>query len=134
MTQTSFTIGALAKKSGVSVETIRFYQRQGLLVEPDKPAKGVRRYTEHDVRRILFIKKGQALGFSLHEISELLSFEDGRHCKEVNEIALIKLVQIRERINALRTIEIALSDLADKCGKNNGSLLCPIIMALLERS
>ena len=59
MTQKSFTIGALAKKAGVNVETIRFYQRRGLLVEPVKPFKGVRHYSERDVQRVRFIKQGQ---------------------------------------------------------------------------
>ena len=79
MTQECFTIGVLAKRAGVNVETIRFYQRRGLLTEPDRPLKGVRRYAERDVQRVRFIKQGQKLGFSLDELTELLSLEDGQH-------------------------------------------------------
>jgi len=132
MTQESFTIGALAKKAGVNVETIRFYQRRGLLVEPERPLRGVRRYTEREARRVRFIKEGQKLGFSLDEIAELLSLDDGMRCREAREITLRKLAVIRERIAALQKMEKTLSDLAESCAKNTGAVSCPIIAALLE--
>jgi MerR family transcriptional regulator, mercuric resistance operon regulatory protein len=134
MTQKSFTIGALAKKAGVNVETIRFYQRRGLLVEPVKPLNGIRHYTEHDAQRVRFIKKGQQLGFSLDEILELLSLENGRHCREAKEIALRKLIQIRERIESLRMMETALSKLVEGCSCNPNPFSCPIIEDLLKLS
>ncbi len=133
MTEESFTIGVLAKKAVVNVETIRFYQRRGLLVEPEKPFKGVRHYTEREVKRIRFIKQGQKLGFSLDEISELLSLDDGKHCQEAKEIALRKLVLIRERIDGLRTMETALSNLIENCASNTESVSCPIILTLLKK-
>jgi MerR family mercuric resistance operon transcriptional regulator len=132
MTQKHFTIGALAKKAGVNVETIRFYQRRGLLVEPVKPSKGIRHYTEQDVQRVRFIKQGQKLGLSLDEISELLSLEEGRHCREAKEIALRKLILIRERIEGLRMMETALSNLVNNCASNTDPVSCPIIQALLK--
>jgi len=132
MTQKSFTIGALAKNAGVNVETIRFYQRRGLLVEPVKPFKGIRHYSEQDVQRVQFIKHGQKLGFSLDEIAELLSLEEGQHCREAKEIALRKLMQIRERVEGLRMMEIALSDLVESCVSNTDSVSCPIIRTLLK--
>jgi len=134
MTQKSFTIGTLAKMAGVNVETIRFYQRRGLLAEPDRPLKGVRRYAGRDAQRVRFIKQGQKLGFSLHELMELLSLEDGRHCREARDIAMKKLSSIRERIEGLRTIEKTLSELAENCSQNTGSVSCPIIHALLTAS
>ena len=134
MTQKIFTIGILAKKAGVNVETIRFYQRRGLLVEPVKPFKGVRHYTKSDVQRIRFIKQGQKLGFSLDEILELLCLDDGQHCREAKEIALRKLVLIRERIEGLRTMETALSNLVENCASNTEAVSCPIILALLTKS
>jgi MerR family transcriptional regulator, mercuric resistance operon regulatory protein len=76
------TIGAFAEAAGVNVETIRFYQRKGLLVEPDRPQGGIRRYGDVDVTRVRFVKAAQRLGFSLDEIGELLRLEDGTHCKE----------------------------------------------------
>jgi MerR family mercuric resistance operon transcriptional regulator len=132
MTQKSFTIGTLAKKAGVNVETIRFYQRRGLLPEPDRPLRGIRRYTERDAQRVCFIKQGQKLGFSLDELMELLSLEDGQHCREARDIALKKLSLIRERIEGLRTMEKVLSDLVDSCSQNTGAVSCPIILALLQ--
>ena len=132
MTQKSFTIGTLAKKAGVNVETIRFYQRRSLLVEPVKPFKGVRHYSEGDLLRVRFIKQGQKIGFSLDEILELLSLEDGPHCREAKDIALRKLVLIRERIEGLRTMETALSNLVENCVSNTDSVSCPIFVTLLE--
>jgi MerR family mercuric resistance operon transcriptional regulator len=132
MTQESFTISALAKKALVNVETIRFYQRRGLLIEPEKPLGGIRRYTDKDTQRVCFIKEGQKLGFSLDEITELLSLEDGKHCHETKEIALRKLILIRERIEGLRMMEAALSGLVESCSHNAGSVSCPIILTLLK--
>jgi MerR family mercuric resistance operon transcriptional regulator len=134
MIQKNFTIGALAKQAGVNVETIRFYQRRGLLAEPVKPLKGIRHYAEQDVQRVRFIKEGQKLGFSLDEVAELLSLEEGRHCREAREIALKKLVLIRERIEGLRTMETALSNLVASCASNTDSVSCPLIYSLLKTS
>jgi MerR family mercuric resistance operon transcriptional regulator len=134
MTEKSFTIGIVAKKAGVNVETIRFYQRRGLLVEPVKPFKGIRHYSEQDVQRVRFIKQGQKLGFSLDEILDLLSLEEGRQCQEAKDIALRKLNLVRERIEGLRTIEAALSRLVDCCARNTDAVSCPIIHALLKIS
>jgi MerR family mercuric resistance operon transcriptional regulator len=134
MTQESFTIGTLAKKAGVSVETIRFYQRRGLLPEPDKPFHSVRRYTEHHARRVRFIKQTQKLGFSLEEIAELLGLEVDRNCREVREIILRKLASIRERIEGLRAMEKKLSGLAESCHLNSSGGACPTLLALLEQA
>ena len=130
MTQKFFSIGELAKKAGVNVETIRFYQRRALLRQPVKPFNGIRHYTEQDAQRIRFIKQGQKFGFTLDEIAELLSLDDGRHCREAKEIALRKLDSIRERIEGLRTIEAALSSLVENCTNNADAVSCPIILAL----
>ena len=78
----SLTIGTLATLAGVHVETIRFYQRKGLLPEPDKPYGSIRRYATSEVARVQFVKSAQRLGFSLDEISRLLSLDDGTHCDE----------------------------------------------------
>ncbi len=82
MTDRGLTIGTLARQAGVNVETIRYYQRRGLLVEPTKPPRGVRHYSGADVARIHFIKSAQRLGFALDEITLLLRLEDGTHCVE----------------------------------------------------
>lgn len=130
--QKNFTIGLLAKKAGVGVETIRFYQRRGLLIEPVKPLKGVRHYTERDVQQIQFIKHGQKLGFSLDEISVLLKLDKKMHCREAKEIALRKLIKIRERMEGLRMIEITLSNLLENCESQIDPVSCPIINTLLK--
>lgn len=134
MAQKFFSIGELAKEAGVNVETIRFYQRRRLLRQPVKPFNGIRHYTERDAQRIRFIKQGQKLGFTLDEVAELLSLEDGRHCREAKEIAQRKLVSIRERIEGLRVMEAALSNLVEGCASNPDSVSCPIIIALLKPS
>lgn len=134
MTQKNFSIGELAKIAGVTIETIRFYQRRNLLRHPIKPFNGIRHYTERDAQRIRFIKQGQKLGFTLDEVAELLSLEDGRYCREAKEIAVRKLNLIRERVEALRKMETALSDLIEDCTSNTNSVSCPIINALLSAS
>ena len=75
----TLTIGVLAEAAGVNVETIRFYQRKGLLPEPDRPVGGIRRYGAADVARVRFIKSAQRLGFSLDDVAQLLRLEDGTH-------------------------------------------------------
>lgn len=132
MTQSFFSIGELAKKAGVNVETIRFYQRRHLLRHPVKPINGIRHYTERDAQRIRFIKQGQKLGFTLDEVAELLSLEDGQHCREAKKVAQRKLFSIRERIQGLRIMEAALSDLVEGCANNPDSVSCPIILTLLK--
>lgn len=134
MTQENFTIGQLAKTTEVNVETIRYYQRRALLAEPVRPHKGIRRYTERDAQRVRFIKQGQKLGFSLDELKELMSLEDEKQCQEARNIALKKLLSIRERIEGLKNMEKALSDLLECCSHNADEVSCPIIMALLNAS
>jgi MerR family mercuric resistance operon transcriptional regulator len=134
MTHENFTIGRLAKTTAVNVETIRYYQRRGLLAEPVRPHKGIRRYTERDAQRVRFIKQGQKLGFSLDELKELMSLENEQQCQETRNIALKKLSLIRERIEGLKAMEKALSDLIECCSQNADAVSCPIIMALLNAS
>ncbi|CQW49522.1 transcriptional regulator MerR [Salmonella enterica subsp. enterica serovar Typhi] len=93
----NLTIGVFAKAAGVNVETIRFYQRKGLLREPDKPYGSIRRYGEADVVRVKFVKSAQRLGFSLDEIAELLRLDDGTHCEEASSLAEHKLKDVREK-------------------------------------
>lgn len=130
MAEKLLTIGVLAKAAGVNIETIRFYQRRGLLAEPGKPFGGIRRYDDSHIHRIRFIKHGQTLGFSLAEIEELLSLEDGQHCCEAQEIAFRKLELIRFRIEGLQKMERALSVLVQRCAQKPGSVSCPIIATL----
>lgn len=124
------TISGLARAAGVNVETIRFYQRRGLLIEPDKPLGGIRRYGEAEVARMLFIKAAQRIGFTLDEIAQLLQLDDGAHCSEARAIAEHKLADVRQRLNDLQRMEAALAQLVDRCASRRGQVSCPLIDAL----
>ncbi len=98
-TQTdNLSIGAFAEAAGVNVETIRFYQRKGLLPEPDRPHGSIRRYGEADVARVRFVKSAQRLGFSLDEVGGLLTLDDGAHCDEARQLAEQKLINVRSKL------------------------------------
>ena len=125
-----YTIGTLAKQAGVNVETIRYYQRRSLVGEPARPLGGIRRYTDAHARRLRFIKEAQKMGFSLDEVAELLTLEDGRHCREAERIGLRKLTTVRERIAQLSRIEHVLATLVDQCHCNTGRVRCPLITSL----
>ncbi|WP_394697534.1 Hg(II)-responsive transcriptional regulator [Pseudoxanthomonas japonensis] len=124
------TIGALAKSAGVNVETIRFYQRKGLLPEPVRPYGGIRRYGATDLARLRFVKSAQRLGFSLEEIAQLLLLEDGTHCREAAQLATAHLSDVRARLADLHRIEAALSQLLAACESRRGQVSCPLIDAL----
>ncbi|MEW6312606.1 MAG: Hg(II)-responsive transcriptional regulator [Pseudomonadota bacterium] len=126
----NLTIGAFAKAAGVNVETIRFYQRKGLLLEPDRPYGSIRRYGAADVARVKFVKSAQRLGFSLDEIAELLELEDGSHCSEAAELAALRLADVRARLADLTRMEAVLSQLVAECCAQNGQVSCPLIDAL----
>lgn len=123
-------IGAFAAAAGVNVETIRFYQRKGLLPEPERGYGTIRRYGASDVARVKFVKSAQRLGFSLEEIAGLLTLEDGRHCDDARVVADQKLAEVRARLDDLRRIESALAQLVERCGASRGPITCPLIAAL----
>ncbi len=126
------TIGGLAKAAGVNVETVRFYQRKGLLPEPVRPYGSIRRYGAPDVARIKFVKAAQRLGFSLKEIGQLLKLEDGTHCSEAAEIAVHRLADVRVRLADLARMEAALLKLVSECDTRRGKISCPLIAALRQ--
>lgn len=126
----AYTIGALAKHTGVHLETIRYYQRRGLVSEPDRPLGGIRRYSEDHVGRLRFIRQAQELGFSLEEIGELLKLEDGAHCREARTLGERRLADVRRKLADLHRMESALAALVGRCGAVKGKLRCPLIGAL----
>ena len=126
------TIGPFAKTVGVSVETIRFYQRKGLVPEPDKPYGRVRRYGEVEIARVRFVKSAQRLGFSLDEIFELLRLDDGTHCEETSHLAERKLTDVREKLADLKRMEVALAGLVHACHAAEGNVSCPLIASLQD--
>ena len=124
------TIGTFATAAGVNVETVRYYQRRGLLPEPDRPSGGIRRYGESDVARVTFIKAAQRLGFSLDEIAGLLALEDGTHCREARALGQRRLGDVRAKLADLHRIEAVLARLLKDCDKSRGTVTCPLIGAL----
>ncbi len=125
------TIGRVARRAGVNVETIRYYQRIGLVEAPERPARGYRHYPPAVVDRIRFIKRAQDLGFRLDEIGELLSLTDGC-CTPARAIAEKRLEDIRRRIEDLLSMREALTGLVEACRENEdgGEGRCAIIEAL----
>lgn len=129
----SLTIGALAAQGGVGVETVRYYQRRGLLEEPHRPPGSVRRYGEEALARLRFIRHAQDLGFSLDEVAELLALDEGRECEEARRIAAAKLAAVRERLARLRRIERALAEHVRACERSRERQRCPLIETLAQR-
>ncbi|WP_137820183.1 Hg(II)-responsive transcriptional regulator [Pseudomonas sp. 2FG] len=124
------TIGRLADAAGVNVETVRYYQRRGLLEEPAKPVGGQRRYPPEMVKRLRFIKRAQVLGFTLSEITGLLRLDAGCECAEARELAAHKLALIEQRIADLAAIRQVLTSLVRQCDAGEFGTACPIIAAL----
>jgi MerR family mercuric resistance operon transcriptional regulator len=125
----TLTIGKLTKQSGVTIETIRYYQRKGLLVEPAKPAIGFRQYPTATIARIRFIKRAQQCGFTLKEISELLSLDSG-HCEDVRKMAEQKRQQIDDQINDLTAMRNVLDNLVKGCQTDPSTEYCSLINTL----
>jgi len=126
------TIGTLAGRAGVGVETIRFYQRKRLLHEPQRSQGRIRRYGATDLARVRFIRSAQRLGFSLDEVADLLKLQDGSNCSEARRRATSKLEDVRARLADLRRIETVLAELVQRCRASRGRVRCPMIAALHE--
>jgi len=128
-TNSGMTIGGLARAAGVGVETIRYYQRCGLMNEPERPYGGIRRYFEPDLRRLRFIRHARELGFSLDEAGELLQLDDGVECQQAQRIAGEKRVRIQQRIEHLERIQATLESLVEQC-RERKTARCPMIATL----
>ena len=125
------TIGKLARKASMSVETIRYYERRGLIQQPPKPKAGYRKYGGDSLQRLLFIKRAKTLGFSLDDIDKLLALSEGR-CADVQSIATQKLDHIKTKVQDLLRLEDALEQLVRQCRNNADEAHCPIIETLLD--
>ena len=130
MPNAGLTIGDVADAAGVGIETIRYYERRGLVPQPGKAAGAYRRYGAGHVDRIRFIKRAQALGFSLEEIATLLELEDGTDRRSIRRIATARLEETRRRIADLRRIEGVLAHLLHECEAHTKAHHCPIIAAI----
>jgi MerR family transcriptional regulator, mercuric resistance operon regulatory protein len=126
-------IGALSKRTGVNIETIRFYERIGILPKPPRSASGHRIYGQDQLMRLGFVRRSRELGFSLAEVRGLLQLVDGggHTCAEVKAITLDHLADVRRKIADLRRLEQTLADVAGKC--RGGKVPdCPVIEALFD--
>jgi MerR family mercuric resistance operon transcriptional regulator len=128
----SDTIGGLAKSAGVGVETVRYYQRRGLLPEPARPPGEVRRYGNADVKRLRFIRSAQAAGFTLNEIKELIDLDASDDRARARELAQSRVAAIDGRIAELREARDALAGLATACARKRAGP-CPILKAFDPR-
>lgn len=127
---TGLTIGKLAEAAGVNIETVRYYQRLGLLDEPEKPSSGYRRYSHQQAKRLHFIKRAQGLGFTLSEVGGLLRLESACLCADKRELAARKLALIQQRMADLAAMQEALTGLIRQCDAGDGGDACPIIEVL----
>ncbi|RST30705.1 MerR family transcriptional regulator [Sphingomonas ginkgonis] len=132
----SLTIARLADSAGVGVETIRYYQRRGLIDTPERPAGfgsagGIRRYDEADVRRLRFIRSAQAAGFTLEEIGRLLELDRTDDRATIRELTEQRIAALDVKIEELRQARASLARLAGECGSGTGGP-CPIIEAFDE--
>ena len=133
----TLTIGKLANAAGVGIDTVRFYERAGLLNRPQRTASGYRLYAGSDVARLRFIRRAKALGFSLEEIGELLRLNDGGGRRAaVRALAGQRLAEIEQRLGELSRMRDTLRHLIHRCRGDGPLASCPIIDAVLlgERS
>jgi MerR family mercuric resistance operon transcriptional regulator len=125
------TIGALARAVGVNVETVRYYQRIGLLARPPRAHGSIRRYPPDTLRRLRFIRRAQALGFALEEVAALLKLADGEHCAETRVLGEQKLALVQRKLDELAAMRRALEELVQRCARGGRGRGCPLIEALV---
>lgn len=126
---TSMTIAQLAKAGGVGVDTVRYYQRRGLLTEPERPhSTGFRRYGDDDLKRLRFVRQAQAAGFTLDEIAALLALDATDDRARARELAQRRLAELDAQIAKMRAARDALARLADQCSTGSDGP-CPILAA-----
>jgi len=131
-----FNIGQVAKKTQVNIDTIRYYEKLGLLPIPNRNSSGYRQYSKNTILRLKFIKHGQELGFSLKEIKELLDLRTSsniftlQQCEDVQKKANLKLKEIENKINTLLKMKAVIQDLICACIEREDSEECPILRAL----
>ena len=131
MKNKALTIGFLAKAADVNIETIRYYQRVGLIAEPEKPAQGYRVYPTESLTRIKFIKRAQQLGFSLKEIQELIELGEGQ-CDDVRMKAETKREQIDLQIKDLKKLRTSLNKMIESCHSNTKKHHCTMLETLTQ--
>lgn len=131
----AFGIGATARESGVNIETIRYYERIGLMPEPGRTAGGNRQYDHDHLKRLSFIRRSRDLGFSIAEIRTLLDMIDRKDvtCRDVHALTRTHLASVKDKIAHLRRLERVLDRMAEECARGDVPD-CPVIDALFEAS
>ena len=131
----TLTIGKVARQADVGIETVRFYERKGLIDEPPRGPSGYRHYPETVVQRLLFIKRAKELGFTLNEIKELLQLrkDPTTTCADVRRRAEEKVADIDNKLRALRRMKKSLVALVESCGEQGSGSDCPILDSLDPR-
>jgi Hg(II)-responsive transcriptional regulator len=134
MARENFTIGELAKRAGINAQTVRYYERRRMMSPNSRSAAGYRFYTSAELKRVLFIKNAQELGFTLKEIQELLDLRtrSSRSCTTVRKRAEAKLKSVQSRIATLQMLERVLLGLVSDCERRSASSACPIIDRIEE--
>ena len=127
-------IGQVAKKSRVGVETVRFYESEGLIELPERNVSGYRQFSESVIKQIQFIQHAKKLGFSLKEVRELIKLKSTRNsrCNIIKATASSKIADIQEKIDALEQMKMALQPLVAQCKSSDPISDCPILNALDE--
>jgi len=138
MLMESLTIGKVARRSGVGLETVRFYERKGLIAEPPRRPSGYRQYPEGTVHRLRFIRRAKGLGFTLKEIKELLSLRvegsSSATCDAVRKLAESRVDDVRDKIRTLRRMETVLTQLVSDCRDRAVTSDCPILAAIEQKT
>ena len=128
----TFSIGQLSKRAGVAIDTVRYYERNGLLTPADRLESGYRRYGDAELKRLRFIRRAKVLGFTLADIRELLSLSDERNVAKVKLAAKAKLAEVEQRLAELERIRNGLRTLVAACPGHGRAEACPILNALNE--
>ena len=129
----TMTISQVAKTVGVRTETVRYYQRIGLIRTPQRQEHAFRSYTDEDAAHLRFIRHGQKLGFTLEDIAALLHLSSA-DCEQAERLATERLVQVRAKISDLRRLESALEGIVVECDRRQTFSGCPLIEALTQSS
>lgn len=135
--QSRYSVGDLAAACECRVETVRYYEKTGLMPEPPRSSGGHRVYSLDHLKRLVFIRRSRELGFTIEQVSELLRFVDepGHSCGEVKAMAMLQVRSIQEKIDDLKRLQKALNNMAARCkGRSYNIEDCPIIDALFENT
>ena len=128
-----YAIGEMSRSTGVNIETIRYYERMGIMPKPDRTRGGNRQYNHEQLKRLFFVKRCRELGFSLREVRALLKMVDGHDfsCNEVHDMTILHLANVKKKLNDLKRLERSLEKMAAQCSKGDMPD-CPIIDTLFS--